>query len=204
MPRDATATKQRILDAALQCFAEGGFAGTSTRTIAQTAGVSLPLLQRYFGNKQGLFNAALRRMMDAYSALQSDQWARAEDDPRFYVDGLSVLFGWYRDRPVLCRLAAWARLEGVSIDMEDVDAYWTRLAERIEAGKKHGLVRPDADVDAWLVAVDALTKGYWERRHGKGPQPVDVAGLDERMLRTMLSFSLRSLLVSTVADAVLE
>ena len=45
-------TRRRVLGAALQAFGENGFTAASTRRIAQASGVTLPVLQYYFGNKE--------------------------------------------------------------------------------------------------------------------------------------------------------
>jgi TetR/AcrR family transcriptional regulator, regulator of cefoperazone and chloramphenicol sensitivity len=50
-------TRQRLLDAAIELFAELGYERASTRAIARHAGVSLPALQYYFGGKDGLYRA---------------------------------------------------------------------------------------------------------------------------------------------------
>lgn len=52
-------TRLRILRTALRVFAEEGYDGASTRTLAQQAGVNLPALQYYFGNKEGLYRAVV-------------------------------------------------------------------------------------------------------------------------------------------------
>ncbi len=49
--QQASATKARIAEAAMRLFAEQGFAATSTRQIAQAAGVSEGLIFRYFPTK---------------------------------------------------------------------------------------------------------------------------------------------------------
>ncbi|MBW2282462.1 MAG: TetR/AcrR family transcriptional regulator, partial [Deltaproteobacteria bacterium] len=54
-------TRERILEAALQAFAEKGFDGASTREIAGRAGVPLGLIQYHFGSKQKLWQAAVDR-----------------------------------------------------------------------------------------------------------------------------------------------
>ena len=50
-------TRQRLLEAAIELFAELGYERASTRAIARRAGVSLPALQYYFGGKEGLYLA---------------------------------------------------------------------------------------------------------------------------------------------------
>lgn len=50
----------RMVDAAAQLFARQGYHGTSTREIAQLAGISENTLFRYFAAKEDLFWAAVR------------------------------------------------------------------------------------------------------------------------------------------------
>ena len=50
-------TRQRLLEAAIDLFAELGYERAATRVIARRAGVSLPALQYYFGGKEGLYRA---------------------------------------------------------------------------------------------------------------------------------------------------
>jgi AcrR family transcriptional regulator len=52
-------TKAKILAAAQEAFAEHGYVGAAMRDIGMRAGVSAPLLLRYFESKAALFEAAL-------------------------------------------------------------------------------------------------------------------------------------------------
>jgi AcrR family transcriptional regulator len=54
-------TRERILAAALEAFAEKGFDGASTREIATRAGVNPGLLAYYFGGKLRLWQSAVDR-----------------------------------------------------------------------------------------------------------------------------------------------
>lgn len=51
-------TQQKLLDAAIEAFSENGFNGTSTRDIAERAGVHHPLITYHFRNKDRLWRAA--------------------------------------------------------------------------------------------------------------------------------------------------
>ena len=53
-----TATRQRILDAAVARFASQGFRDTTVAAVARDAGVTAPAVHAYFGSKQELFHAA--------------------------------------------------------------------------------------------------------------------------------------------------
>lgn len=54
-------TAAAILDAAEAVFADLGFAGATTRAIAERAGVNLGLIHYHHGSKEQLFTAAFRR-----------------------------------------------------------------------------------------------------------------------------------------------
>jgi AcrR family transcriptional regulator len=50
-------TRARIIETAIEMFANLGYENASTRAIARRAAVSLPALQYYFGGKEGLHRA---------------------------------------------------------------------------------------------------------------------------------------------------
>ncbi len=58
--RDSAASRAAILQAALNEFSSAGYEGARVDRIAETAGVSKPLLYDYFGDKDDLYAAALR------------------------------------------------------------------------------------------------------------------------------------------------
>ncbi len=51
-------SRQRLLHAALRCFAEHGFEKTSTRMIAEAAQANIGAIKYYFGDKAGIYRAA--------------------------------------------------------------------------------------------------------------------------------------------------
>ena len=57
--RNAVATREAILRSALAAFARSGYDGVGVREIAQRAGVTGVLVNRYFGSKEKLFSAAV-------------------------------------------------------------------------------------------------------------------------------------------------
>lgn len=75
-----------ILHAALECFGAFGFEGTSTRAVAERAGVSHPLLIYHFESKERLWQ---RTMEDVIGRYQSELDARLVTiEPRDAVSGL--------------------------------------------------------------------------------------------------------------------
>lgn len=58
-PRNAAATREAILQSAIRHFARAGYDGVGVRQIAQDAGVTAMLVNRYFGSKEKLFAEAV-------------------------------------------------------------------------------------------------------------------------------------------------
>ena len=61
-------TKDRILGAAEELFAQFGFAGTSLRKVTRRADVNIAAVNYHFGSKENLVNEVFRRRMDEMSA----------------------------------------------------------------------------------------------------------------------------------------
>jgi TetR/AcrR family transcriptional regulator, regulator of cefoperazone and chloramphenicol sensitivity len=72
-------TRQRILDVALKAFGEASFVAVTTRQIAEAAGVSLPVLQYYFGNKEGLYRACAEAVVHRYRRFTTGAAAAARE-----------------------------------------------------------------------------------------------------------------------------
>ncbi len=61
-------TKERILAAALESFAQKGYAGTNLRELAASLGMGKSSLYRHFDSKEALWNALLDEMIAYYEA----------------------------------------------------------------------------------------------------------------------------------------
>jgi len=57
-------TRSRMIDTAIEVFGEFGFAGASTRTLADRAGVNLSAIPYHFGGKRELYMAAAQSIAD--------------------------------------------------------------------------------------------------------------------------------------------
>ena len=60
-------TKDRILGAAEELFAQHGFSGTSLRQVTSRADVNIAAVNYHFGSKENLVNEVFRRRMDEMS-----------------------------------------------------------------------------------------------------------------------------------------
>jgi len=83
------ATRDRIIEAAREVLVTHGHAGTSTRAVAEEAGVNLSQVHYHFGGRQGLLIEVLHRENEALLARQnalfsapgplSEKWRLASD-----------------------------------------------------------------------------------------------------------------------------
>ncbi|MDQ8045423.1 MAG: TetR family transcriptional regulator [Patulibacter sp.] len=83
-PRDADATRGALLRAAQRRFVLLGYDRTTTRDIAADAGVNVALINRYFGGKQGLFEA----VVEGFSELLAEAGGPAHDLVGEFLDSL--------------------------------------------------------------------------------------------------------------------
>jgi AcrR family transcriptional regulator len=82
--RDAANTRRLLLKAARQRFAFQGYAATTVRDVADDAGVNVALINRYFGSKEGLFEACLER-----AAQEVGRSVDSADGLRSIAEGIS-------------------------------------------------------------------------------------------------------------------
>ena len=66
-------TKRKIIAAAEAEFAQMGFNGASVRTIAKRADLQHTLITYHFGNKEGLWQATVSRMLSEYTKQQESR-----------------------------------------------------------------------------------------------------------------------------------
>jgi AcrR family transcriptional regulator len=69
------ATRERLVEAAREVLVTHGHAGTSTRAVADAAGVNLSQVHYHFGGRQGLLIEVLRRENEALLARQNALFA---------------------------------------------------------------------------------------------------------------------------------
>ncbi|MFP7721572.1 TetR/AcrR family transcriptional regulator [Lysobacter sp. A3-1-A15] len=73
-------TKDRILGAAEELFAQFGFSGTSLRQVTSRADVNIAAVNYHFGSKENLVNEVFRRRMDGMTADRLTALKRAVEE----------------------------------------------------------------------------------------------------------------------------
>ncbi|PWH06604.1 TetR/AcrR family transcriptional regulator [Brachybacterium endophyticum] len=159
MPRDADATKERILAAATAEFATHGYAGGRVERIASQAKSNVRMIYAYYGGKSSLFDAtvaeALRRMAENVPPRPDDlaEWA-------------GDVFDHHQRFPDVLRLSMWAQLERPEATAEPSEAYRDKTLAVATADAS-----PLSPVDV-LVFVYAIAQA-WQL------SPAGLTGLEE-------------------------
>jgi AcrR family transcriptional regulator len=106
-PVDGSDTREEILTAAGELFAELGFERTTMRAVAARADVDPALIHHYFGNKEGLLSAALVLPVDPAVLL-----AGLDKDPEHAGEAIvrRVLGLWESDPEIRRRLLGLIRV----------------------------------------------------------------------------------------------
>ena len=96
-------TQHKLLDAAIAAFSENGFKGTSTRDIADRAGVHHPLITYHFKNKDLLWRAAADKVFgDFRQSLTVTFEQIAEHGPKVRMAAMIRAYVHYaRSQPAL-------------------------------------------------------------------------------------------------------
>ena len=92
--------RNAIVAAAIRVFAEQGFADTSIQAVATEAGVAPTAVYYHFPGKEELFEAALRRVLEAINEVVVN--ARADDepgDPEILGHVISAVWHWLEANP---------------------------------------------------------------------------------------------------------
>jgi AcrR family transcriptional regulator len=71
--RNAEATRDDLLHAAMRRFTVLGYERTTTRDVAADAGVNVSLINRYFGSKDGLFAAVMEEFAQSLEAFRTSR-----------------------------------------------------------------------------------------------------------------------------------
>jgi len=179
--RNPEETKRRLLSAATTEFAALGIAGARVDQVAETAGCNKQSIYRYFGSKEGLFDAVYDQMVvQTISSVPMD----AFDLPAY----AGKLFDWYLAHPEVLRLAAWQQLEGRASGDAPSVAMQAGLdkVRLIKAAQQAGAVSKSIPAEHLLVLILRMS----------------TAQLDYDRLHTSLRKTLRAAMIEAVRKLV--
>jgi len=146
-------TRERILTAATEEFAAYGIAGGRVDRIANTAKANKSQIYDYFGNKEQLFQAVLKRhLSDVYQTVHFN----AADLPG-YAAGL---FDFAMDHPHLMRLVMWNGLEQRPKWPLDDTSSLDAQVEEIRSAQSEGRIANRYSPDFLLTLIITLASAW--------------------------------------------
>ncbi|WP_405948673.1 TetR/AcrR family transcriptional regulator [Streptomyces prunicolor] len=86
------ATRQRLLEAAVSCLAEHGWAGSTVSVVAERAGVSRGAAQHHFPTREDLFTAAVEYVAEERSTALRSLFPQGAADHRAVIGALVDLY----------------------------------------------------------------------------------------------------------------
>ncbi|MFE7328531.1 TetR/AcrR family transcriptional regulator [Streptomyces sp. NPDC057565] len=171
--RDAAATREAILAAAAVEFTEHGYDRAGVRQIAERAGVTAMMINRYFGSKQGLFAETVDRSFEPPTVVGTQRGDLTQAMARSLAERTAP--GAERLDPFLLMLRSASDPEAADIVRRGIEAHvGARLAGLIGGS--------EADVRAQLGL--ALAAGTWLLRTVVGVGALAAAD-DDRLAQLL-------------------
>lgn len=197
--RDPEATRQRILDAAMDLFVEKGFADVALRQIAERSGVTKSLIHHHFGSKDALWKATKEAAFALYAEEQRQDLIEAEQsNDELLRRAVVSYFRFLQNHPEVVRLFAWAHLERDTCVGEN-DSGLVRLgAERIRQAQEKGIFRADIN-PVHVVTTFVITCTHWFEARSHHSQWEGI-GSDQDFLDDFLKIFLDGLKPEHVAS----
>jgi TetR/AcrR family transcriptional regulator, regulator of cefoperazone and chloramphenicol sensitivity len=157
-PRPGQPARDRILIAAMACFAQDGFAAASIRRIARRADVSPGLVQYHFGSKDALRAAVDDHVMHVIQrGLGETRFELPLTDVKQAIT--SAFVDHALSRPEIYEYLRRAMFEDDAAAAE-LQAGVIRLAEAtLRKMAASGLLRPDTDITWASIQITLLVNG---------------------------------------------
>lgn len=193
--RRAEDRPREICDAALEVFAEKGFAAAKLDEIARRAGVSKGTLYLYFRDKEDLFRAVVRSAIAPNIEAVTAVIGQAQVP---FPDLVRMFFAAFAEREARLPIGAVAKMViGESRNFPELARVWHdevaskaigALAKFVEAAQKRGEVRPgDPRLYAFSLMGPMVLGALWRATLvPAGGEPLDFEALAKQHAETAL------------------
>ncbi len=145
---DDNLTKTRILDTAANLFGEYGKAAVSTTRIAKEAGINKAMIFYYFGSKDDLYLAAVRKLTGELFTLLSERLNAVEPGLPVIEMFVRTHVGYLIEHPALVKLLVRELLSGgvgpqntMSAVLHNIEGIRTRFVSSLEIAIERGDIR---------------------------------------------------------------
>jgi AcrR family transcriptional regulator len=157
-------TRIRLLEAAVAVMAESGWAGVTSRVVADRAQANNALVHYYFGSVDALRRAAVMHAVEKELEGPVAAILRSEDALTGVADAIRELLGRgpgaAEQRVLVEAMLHGLRDDGLRAETErQIRMFRDLLAARLAENRAAGLLRPDADPRGLAVLLTALMDG---------------------------------------------
>ena len=168
--------RMQILQCAVHLFSQRGFRGTTTKEIAQAAGISEAMVFRHFATKEELYTAILDHKAcsgTAYSPCDLVARAVSEKDDRAVFEMLALnVLNIHDEDPHFHRLLLHAALEGHELAAmfweRNVRPVYEYLGDYLRTRQREGAMvdRPHVVVRAFvgMIIHHSLNNTLWDQK----------------------------------------
>jgi TetR/AcrR family transcriptional regulator len=168
--RDILPARDRLLRAAMTCFARAGYDGTTVDEIVAAAQVNKRMVYHYFGDKERLYHAVLAEAYRSLELVEIDTLSHRTDFDALTAEIVRTYFNFLRDHPEFVRLLLWENLnDGAGLAKADFrlskDPMLTALSRLLRDGIAAGRIRADMDARYLLISLIGLCLIYSSNRY---------------------------------------
>jgi len=169
--RDAAATREALVQAAVDEFSRSGFAGARVDEIARVAGVNKQLVYHYFENKQGLYLVALESV---YAQIREKEQALslgALEPVEAMTQLIGFSFDYLAEHPeFIALLADENRNQGQHILASERlkrmhSPFIDMLQSTLERGVAQGVFRRDVDAIHLYISIAGISYFFFSNNH---------------------------------------
>jgi AcrR family transcriptional regulator len=139
-------SEERIRDAALMTFAAHGIAATTLKMVAEAAGISIGLVQHYFGSKANLIKAVDDHVL-TYIADEMNSAPLPDPPADPLMEAGNRLTSMIAKRPEILEYAGRCLVEGEAMGPVIFDGLLRVSIQQRDEFTQQQLIRPDLDPD---------------------------------------------------------
>lgn len=156
--RDSQKSKNDILQAAEQLFAEKGLYGARIDEIAKQANINKRMIYEYFGNKDELYKSVLlhvyKHMQEAEEGLLSQKLSGIE----LIREVINLYFDFLHENPNFVSILLWENLNKAEylnkLDEKKLERpAFKYLKDEIKKARESGIFKPNIDENQVVISL---------------------------------------------------
>lgn len=174
--RDAEVTREAIMEAAEEIFADEGFDGARVDAIAAKSGYNKSLIFHYFGDKHELYRAIIKRLKarlhvtflgPMLSFVQSSDDMSVERMRLFLEMSIECYLSFLTENPRMLRIMAWEAAEywqtflsTIDSELEQQRASIYCMGDFLRRGQEAGIVNQQLDIRFLICLIGDMCTTY--------------------------------------------